>query len=157
NPDCPRLTSGPSTDPNKAVNLGVAAHITAAAPGGPRYDAKLLPAERQAPENGIWLCQTCSVLIDKDVLKYPVSLLREWKRQAEASADAALAKGTSLHGGSPAAAAIVGQLAGPLGQHIAAAVQAAMQAPAGPVSNAIDAELEEAKQELERHQPDLAR
>ncbi len=37
-PDCRAPTSGPQADASKAVNVGVAAHITAAAPGGPRYD-----------------------------------------------------------------------------------------------------------------------
>ena len=34
NPDCRAVTSGPQNDPTKAVNVGVAAHITAAAEGG---------------------------------------------------------------------------------------------------------------------------
>src|SRR5690242_10450826 len=38
NPDCGAATSGPQLDPCKALNVGVAAHIAAAAPGGPRYD-----------------------------------------------------------------------------------------------------------------------
>jgi hypothetical protein len=41
NPDCRAVTSGPQTDPSKAVNVGVAAHITAASPGGPRHDPEL--------------------------------------------------------------------------------------------------------------------
>jgi hypothetical protein len=61
----------------------VAAHITAAAVGGPRYDQKLLLDERRSPSNGIWLCQSCSKLVDNDELKYPVTLLRAWKENAE--------------------------------------------------------------------------
>jgi len=34
NVGCRALTSGPHTDPSKALNVGVAAHITAAASGG---------------------------------------------------------------------------------------------------------------------------
>ena len=34
-------TAGPLDDPAKAVNIGVAAHITAASPGGPRFDDTL--------------------------------------------------------------------------------------------------------------------
>lgn len=86
NPDCGRQTSGPSDDPAKAVNIGVAAHITAASPGGPRFDATLTPQERQSPENGIWLCQQCSRLVDSDTAKYTVALLTEWKRRGEARA-----------------------------------------------------------------------
>ncbi|MBV7393253.1 hypothetical protein [Mameliella sediminis] len=43
----------------------------------------MTPEERSAPENGIWLCQTCSRLIDVDVPSYRADLLREWKTLAE--------------------------------------------------------------------------
>jgi hypothetical protein len=83
NPGCRHPTSGPQEDPNKAINLGVAAHITAASPGGARYDPGLTQAQRRCAENGIWLCQTCGKLIDNDELRYPVSTVREWKVRAE--------------------------------------------------------------------------
>jgi tetratricopeptide (TPR) repeat protein len=83
NPDCRKLTSGPKEDPAKAVNIGVAAHITAASEGGPRYDPSLSPEERRSVDNGLWLCQNCAKLIDSDVQRYTPELLREWKRQAE--------------------------------------------------------------------------
>jgi len=82
-PDCGKATSGPQEDPAKAVNIGVAAHITAASEGGPRYDPSLSPEERRSVDNGIWLCQNCAKLIDSDVQRYTPELLREWKRQAE--------------------------------------------------------------------------
>jgi HEAT repeat protein len=86
NPCCSKLTSGPHEDPTKAVNIGVAAHITAAAPGGKRYDPKLSSEERKAIKNGIWLCQNCGKLIDSDEQKYSVELLVKWKRDAEQQA-----------------------------------------------------------------------
>jgi hypothetical protein len=46
NPTCRRETSLSHSEPNKAVNLGEAAHITAASPGGPRYDPALSVEER---------------------------------------------------------------------------------------------------------------
>lgn len=70
------------------MNIGVAAHITAAAPGGPRYDASLPNKERKSAENGIWLCQICAKLIDNDPERYPVEVVYEWKRGAEARASA---------------------------------------------------------------------
>jgi hypothetical protein len=91
-PDCRALTTGPQDDPGKAVNLGVAAHITAASPGGPRYDPDLLPEERSSPSNGIWLCQNCAKLVDNDVPRFPVSLLRQWKTQAESDTKNRLGK-----------------------------------------------------------------
>jgi TIR domain len=91
NPGCGnRHTSGPHSDPSKSVNLGVAAHITAASAGGPRYDPVLTPEQRSSSENGIWLCIKCSTLIDKDDPAYSVDLLRRWKNDAEQAALTAL-------------------------------------------------------------------
>ena len=86
NPLCRKVTTGPRSDPAKIVNIGVAAHITAAAAGGPRFDAALAPEQRRAPENGIWLCQNCAKLVDNDPDRYIVESLRAWKARAEAAA-----------------------------------------------------------------------
>lgn len=86
NPGCRQLTSGPQTDPSKAVNVGVAAHITAASPQGPRYDPVLTSEDRSSINNGIWLCQTCAKLVDNDPIRYPASTLEAWKREAEKAA-----------------------------------------------------------------------
>jgi hypothetical protein len=86
NPDCARPTSGPRSESTKAINIGVAAHITAASPGGKRYDANLSHLERGSAENGIWLCQNCAKLIDNDALRYTVEVLLYWKKNAEARA-----------------------------------------------------------------------
>jgi hypothetical protein len=83
NPNCRKLTSGPQANPSKALNIGVAAHITAGAPGGPRYDEHQTPKARKSIENGIWLCQNCAKLIDNDQLRYTTDLLHEWKRLSE--------------------------------------------------------------------------
>jgi len=92
NPHCRSATSGPQSDASKAVNLGVAAHITAAAGGGPRYDAALSPDERASIENGIWLCQICAKRVDSDPSRYSAALLRAWKVVAEADADSAIGR-----------------------------------------------------------------
>lgn len=83
NPECGAVTSGPQVDLAKAVNVGVAAHITAASSGGPRHDPSLKPEVRRHASNGIWLCQTCAKLVDNDPLRYPAELLREWRDKAE--------------------------------------------------------------------------
>ena len=44
-PDCQVMTTGANEDKHKTTNVGVAAHITAAAPGGPRFDEKLTPQQ----------------------------------------------------------------------------------------------------------------
>ncbi len=87
NPECRKATSGPHSDPGKVVRLGVAAHITAAAPKGPRHNDGLSKKERMGIQNGIWLCQNCAKLIDADADKYPISLLLEWKQIAEKKAE----------------------------------------------------------------------
>lgn len=83
NPDCCRGTSAAATDKNKAINAGVAAHICAAAPGGKRYDPGMTRDERRDISNGIWLCSSCSTIIDRDENKYTVELLKKWKEIAE--------------------------------------------------------------------------
>lgn len=83
NPLCRKPTIGPNSLQDKAISIGVAAHITAAAIGGPRYDSKLSQEDRVDIENGIWLCQNCSVLVDRDQIKFTKELLKEWKIKAE--------------------------------------------------------------------------
>lgn len=86
NPGCRKPTSGPHSDSNRSLNIGVAAHITAAAPGGPRFDVLLTAQERASAENGIWLCQSCGKLVDNDAASFSIQLLRKWKELAEANA-----------------------------------------------------------------------
>jgi hypothetical protein len=83
NPNCRRFTVGPNSDKNKATILGIAAHITAASPGGPRYNIDLSIEERKDIDNGIWLCTNCATLIDKDEKEYSTELLNKWKKDSE--------------------------------------------------------------------------
>ncbi len=83
NPKCQKSTTGPHADPDKFINIGVAAHITAAAPGGPRYDGSLSPGERSSSDNAIWLCQNCAKLVDSDSKTYSREVLMRWKVEAE--------------------------------------------------------------------------
>lgn len=91
-PDCRVLTVGPQEANEATINLGVAAHITAASPGGPRFDDQLTPSERMDPANGIWLCQNCAKLIDSGDPRFESELLRAWKRVAEDRAAVALGR-----------------------------------------------------------------
>jgi hypothetical protein len=86
NPNCRKLTTGPQTDENKVITIGVAAHITAASKDGPRFDINKTPTERMAGANGIWLCQNCAKLVDNDKILYTIDLLIAWKEQAERDA-----------------------------------------------------------------------
>lgn len=83
NPNCVAPTVGPGDGPSATMNIGVAAHICAASPGGKRFDAGMTPAQRAAIENGIWLCQNCAKLIDSDEDFFPIEKLQAWRVAAE--------------------------------------------------------------------------
>jgi hypothetical protein len=80
----------------RALNIGVAAHLTAASPGGPRFDATLSFDERTAIGNAIWLCQNCAALIDRDTDRFTVPGLLEWRHRAERAAACDLGAGTEF-------------------------------------------------------------
>jgi hypothetical protein len=83
NPACRAVTVGPQEGGTGSVNLGVACHISAASPRGPRYDVSQGVKTRKSEENGIWLCQICAKLVDSDAEHYSVALLGNWKGDAE--------------------------------------------------------------------------
>jgi hypothetical protein len=95
-PGCTRTMTGPHTEPNTAIKMGEAAHITAAAKGGPRYDDTLTPEQRRSPENGIFMCPHDAALVDKDDSVFTVDELRKWKADAEAAQSALLRSPTAL-------------------------------------------------------------
>lgn len=68
------------------IDVGVAAHITAASRGGPRFDPALSEKDRAGVANGIWLCQNCAKLIDSDIVRFSAAVLRGWKLCAECEA-----------------------------------------------------------------------
>ncbi|WP_329560123.1 hypothetical protein OG711_21820 [Streptomyces uncialis] len=63
--------------------MGIAAHIRAASQGGPRFDASMTPEQRKSPENAIWLCLSCSKIIDASPDAFTVDGLHAWKKNAE--------------------------------------------------------------------------
>lgn len=83
NPNCRILTVGPNSSGDKSTIIGVAAHITAAAAGGPRFDSKMDNDERRNISNGIWLCENCASIIDKDPHRFEVKTLNKWKEESE--------------------------------------------------------------------------
>lgn len=98
-PSCGKPTSGADESGTGAINIGVAAHITAASSGGPRYDPALTSEQRKDASNGIWLCQDHAHAIDADDSGFSAETLRTWKRQAEARSFHALMAG--MAGGGP--------------------------------------------------------
>ena len=93
NPDCLKLTAGPHSDENKSLTTGHAAHIHAAAVGGPRNDPDQTPAQRKAISNGLWLCRECGDIVDKDDSPHSATLLKQWKRDHEAMISEVRTKG----------------------------------------------------------------
>ncbi len=86
-PSCRALTTGPSESRSSGYsNIGVAAHIAAASPGGPRYDPEQTAEERGSRANGIWLCSTDAKAID-DEERLGRDLLEAWRDTAEELAD----------------------------------------------------------------------
>ncbi|EFR0233247.1 hypothetical protein HZM05_002812 [Salmonella enterica] len=65
------------------VKSGEAAHITATAAGGPRYDPNMTSEERKGISNGIRMCAYHTGLIDNDYHSYSVEQLKNWKEIAE--------------------------------------------------------------------------
>ncbi len=83
---CGQSTAGPSDEsPTAVTNIGEAAHICAAAPGGKRYFASMTSAERKHIDNAIWLCRNHAALIDRDEALYTVDYLRQMKDEHEAT------------------------------------------------------------------------
>ena len=82
-PDCRTSTVAPdSEDPKSILYIGRAAHITAAAEGGPRYDASLSSEERSSAKNAIFLCANCADMIDDNGgAGFSTELLMGWKAE----------------------------------------------------------------------------
>ena len=83
NPECTRPTVGANAAQDGIVTIGVAAHISAASSGGPRYNATQTREARRSKDNGIWLCQNCGRLVDADAQKFTIELLTGWRRVAQ--------------------------------------------------------------------------
>ncbi|NLF11525.1 MAG: hypothetical protein GX597_07035, partial [Anaerolineaceae bacterium] len=90
---CGKGTCGPGITSDRAVRVGVAAHIAAASPKGPRSDPGMTASQRKHPDNGIWLCAICAKKIDDDPAGYTAAMLREWRARAERRAAEAMARG----------------------------------------------------------------
>jgi hypothetical protein len=83
-PGCSQLTASPRSDDDaKYAIVGHAAHITAAAPGGPRYDPSMSSEERVSASNGAWMCNNHGTLVDRNDSEYPAETIRQWKSEHE--------------------------------------------------------------------------
>ena len=89
--NCGRLTVGPGSGGSQVLNAGMAAHIYAASPGGPRGTGGLSATERSEPENGIWCCYFHGKAIDSEAgNSFSAAQLKAWKRLHEARKSAEL-------------------------------------------------------------------
>jgi hypothetical protein len=82
-PGCAVDTVGSNSDGSNVIDIGTAAHICAASPGGPRYNPAMTAEERRSASNGIWMCRDHGKAIDTPDPIFTVAKLREWKRAAE--------------------------------------------------------------------------
>lgn len=98
NPECNKLTVGPCfSNAEKSINVGVAAHIHAASSLGPRYKKTQTPDERKHIDNAIWMCGSCSYLIDKNNGNdYTHIWLKDWKSRHELLVKELLESGYNL-------------------------------------------------------------
>lgn len=84
NPKCNRMTIGPGKKEDESIIAGVASHIQAGSEGGPRYNPNQTSQQRKSINNGLWLCGTCSYMIDKNNgADYSVPQLEDWKKLHE--------------------------------------------------------------------------
>ncbi|WP_313714028.1 hypothetical protein [Pseudomonas sp.] len=83
---CRVFTVGSTHAGDRKNSIGVAAHICAAAsgPGAKRYDPNQTKAERKHFDNGIWMCYSCSKLIDNEENFHTADRLREMKAAHQA-------------------------------------------------------------------------
>lgn len=84
-PNCAQLTVGPGITSSQTADTGMAAHIYAAAEGGPRGTGGLSERERSLSDNGIWCCYRHGKMIDaENGNAYSAHELKGWKRLHEA-------------------------------------------------------------------------
>jgi len=93
-PGCGQQTVGPSDESEDGViNVGVAAHICAAAPSGPRYAPEMPREQRRDIRNGIWLCATHGQEVDRDVARFTSATLIGYRVEHERAIQAEMNTG----------------------------------------------------------------
>jgi hypothetical protein len=110
NPDCRAQTLAPSeSEESKYLYIGKAAHISAAAEGGPRFDPDMSSEERCAITNAIFLCSNCADKIDKNNgADFSTAQLRQWKNTHEKWVGENLNKRNEGGGGEGGSGTIIG-------------------------------------------------
>ncbi|MDD2857213.1 MAG: hypothetical protein PHU75_00910 [Candidatus Nanopelagicales bacterium] len=79
-PDCrAELVFDADAEGDQPKVVGKVAHIAAASPGGPRYDASMTDAQRSSAENLIYLCGPHHDAVDSQLDKHTVKYLHDAK------------------------------------------------------------------------------
>lgn len=85
-PDCGMaLSLDPKASGDRPKATGKVAHIAAASPGGPRYDASMTPAERGSADNLIYLCGPHHDIADTQLELHTRKFLLDAKHSHEAA------------------------------------------------------------------------
>lgn len=81
---CPTCTKKLIGEDNKSI-ISKICHISAASPGGPRYNPLMTDEQRRSFDNLILLCDEHHIIIDNkdNEAEFPVELLKKWKRDHE--------------------------------------------------------------------------
>ena len=89
-PSCGRRLIFEATNPlDQDKVIGKVAHICAASPDGPRYDASMTDAQRGSAGNLTYLCGDHHDAIDSQISKHTVEFLLDAKKSHEAAMDRA--------------------------------------------------------------------
>ena len=84
-PECGRSTIGPGAGREETASIGVAAHIYAAAPGGPRGPGHASTSELDSVGNALWLCAKHARIVDANRGdKFPAPVLLSYRDVHEA-------------------------------------------------------------------------
>ena len=84
------LTMDPRADGDRPKATGRVAHIAAASPDGPRYDATMTPEERGSADNLIYLCSPHHDAVDSQLNLHTREFLQDAKRKHEIAVERAV-------------------------------------------------------------------
>ena len=84
------LTIDPKADGDRPKAIGKVAHIAAASPGGPRYDASMTPEERGSAQNLVYLCGPHHDAVDTQLEYHTREFLLEAKHAHEVAVERAV-------------------------------------------------------------------
>lgn len=91
-PGCVRVLYADATTESPAKVRGQIAHIEGSKPGSPRYNPDMPDAESDGIDNLVFLCRDHHADIDNQPESYPPEVIRDFKREHEATVSTILAR-----------------------------------------------------------------